>query len=61
MVNNTNFIPRLRKYTDKLGNPEVEKIYASGFMNLGSLTVRSIKQIKGVLPTISAIMFQKPS
>lgn len=25
MVNNTNFIPRLKKYADKLGNLEVEK------------------------------------
>ena len=48
MVNNTNFIPRLKKYADKLGNLKVGKIYASGFMNLGNLTVHSIKQIKGV-------------
>lgn len=32
-----NFIPRLKKYADKLGNLEVGKTYASGFMNLGNL------------------------
>lgn len=48
MVNNTNFIPRLKKYTDKLGNLEVEKTYASGFMNLGNL-------IRLILPFASSV------
>lgn len=49
MVNTTNFIPRLKKnYTDKLGNLEVGKTYASGFMNLGNL-------IRLILPLASSV------
>lgn len=59
MVNNTNFTLLSKNFTDKLGNLEVGKTYASGFMNLGNLTVHSIKQIKGVYTNYLGHYFSK--
>lgn len=42
------FHSTIEKYTDKLGNLEVGKSYASGFMNLGNL-------IRLILPFASSV------